>query len=305
MLDAFLEMLVVERGAARNTLDAYGRDLADVERFLATRRRRLEDAAADDLRAYLASLEGRASAATAARRLSAVRQYYRFLFLEGGRKDDPTSQIDRPKQGRPLPRTLSEDEVLALIDAAAEAPGDDGARLLALLELLYATGLRVTELVGLPLSALAASRAHLIVRGKGGKERLVPFGQSAARALEAWLKRRSRFIAAPQSARYLFPSRGRLGHLTRQRFAQLLKGLGPRAGIDAARLSPHVLRHAFATHLLDHGADLRAVQAMLGHADISTTQIYTHVQAERLEAVVARHHPLAKGAGRSTEDNEP
>ena len=294
MLDAFLEMLVVERGAARNTIDAYSRDLADVSGFLKRRGIALPQAKADDLRDYIAGLEGIAARSTAARRLSAIRQYYRFLFLEGARGDDPTTRIDRPKQHRPLPKVMSEREVEALLDAAATHEGMEGARLTALLELLYATGLRVSELVGLPLSALAADRTHLIVRGKGGKERLVPFGGGARRALEAWLPLRSHFVTSAKGGRYLFPSRGAEGHLTRQRLTQLLKSLAVEAGLDPAKLSPHVLRHAFATHLLEHGADLRAVQAMLGHADISTTQIYTHVQAERLEAVVRKHHPLGK-----------
>jgi integrase/recombinase XerD len=296
-LDAFLEMMAAERGAARHTLDAYRRDLADFSGFLARRATGLPQAGDADIRAYLAALtyDG-LKPATTARRLAAIRQYFRFLFLEGSRSDDPSAQIDRPRQGRRLPKVLAVEEVEALIDAARAKDGPDGLRLTALLELFYATGLRVSELVGLPLSALAPDRTVLTVRGKGDKERMVPIGGAAREALAAWLAVRSYYVEGPGRARWLFPSRSRGGHLTRQRVTQLLKALAPEAGLDAARISPHVLRHAFATHLVANGADLRAVQAMLGHADIATTQIYTHVQAERLAAVVTQHHPLARAA---------
>ena len=294
-LDAFLEMMAAERGAARHTLDAYRRDLADFAGFLARRGIALQATAGDDIRAYLAALAGDGlKPATTARRLAAIRQYFRFLFLEGGRSDDPSAQIDRPRQGRRLPKVLAVAEIEALIAAAREREGPDGLRLTALLELFYATGLRVSELVGLPLSALAPDRAVLTVRGKGDKERMVPIGRAGREALAAWLPVRTYYVDGPGRARWLFPSRSRGGHLTRQRAAQLLKALAPEAGLDAARISPHVLRHAFASHLVANGADLRAVQAMLGHADIATTQIYTHVQAERLAAVVNQHHPLAR-----------
>jgi integrase/recombinase XerD len=295
-LDAFLEMMAAERGASRHTLDAYRRDLADFRGFLARRGRgELPTATGDDVRAYLASLaDAGLLPSTTARRLAAIRQYFRFLCLEGGRADDPTTHVDTPKRGRSLPKLLGEDEIEALIAAAQARSGPEGLRLVALLELFYATGLRVSELVGLPLSALAPDRGALIVRGKGGKERMVPIGGAAREALAAWLGVRPFFVADPSRQRWLFPSRSRGGHLTRQRVAQLLKALAPEAGLDPARISPHVLRHAFASHLVANGADLRAVQAMLGHADIATTQIYTHVQTERLAAVVERHHPLAR-----------
>lgn len=294
MLELFLEMMAAERGASPHTLDAYRRDLDAYLGFLAARARGAADATPDDVRAHLADLAARGMAAsTAARHLSAIRQLHRFLFLEGHRADDPTSRIDSPRQSRPLPRLLTEEEVTALIEAARRRPRADGVRLVALLELLYATGLRVSELISLSLGALAADRTHLTVRGKGGKERMVPIGTKAREALEAWLILRPGFAPGPPT-RWLFPSRARAGHVTRQRVGQLLKELAVDAGIPPARISPHVLRHAFASHLLAHGADLRAVQTMLGHADIATTQIYTHVQTEHLAATVARHHPLAR-----------
>ena len=295
MIEPFLEMLAVERGASRHTLDAYRRDLARARRFLADRGVDLEEAREEDLRAFLrAESAAGLEAATVARRLAALRTYFRFLYLEGRRGDDPSTGLDAPKRAPPLPRVLSEAEVLALIEAAQCDSSPRGLRLSTLLELAYSTGLRVSELVGLPLSALAADRSHLFVRGKGGKERIVPIGRPARACLERWLAVRPGFLAGPKSARFLFPSTGRSGHLTRQRLLQLLKALAPSAGIEPARISPHVLRHAFATHLLERGADLRSVQALLGHADIATTQIYTHVQTRRLEAVVETHHPLAR-----------
>lgn len=241
---------------------------------------------------------------TLARRLSAMRQFFRFLVSDGTRADDPTAGLDPPRLGRPLPKILSEAEVARLIAAAAGWPDEEGARLRALLELLYATGLRVSELVGLPLAAAQRDPRFLLVRGKGGKERVVPLSAPARQALAAYLECRGRFLpqnrrprtklADTKTARWLFPSRGADGHLTRQRCGQLLKELALAAGLDPARLSPHVLRHAFASHLLDHGADLRSVQQMLGHADIATTQIYTHVQSERLRRLVETAHPLAR-----------
>lgn len=295
MREAFLEMLAVERGASRNTLEAYARDLADAAAFMARRGGSVETCSVEDLRAWLAGLDAEGlKSSTIARKLSALRQYFRFLYLEAARPDDPTLHLGRPKLGRPLPRYLSEAEVQALILAAETRPGSDGLRLMALLELLYATGLRISELVGLPLAALAADRASLRVRGKGGKERVLPIGRHARTALERWLAHRAGLDLPSAQRPWLFPSRGRLGHLTRQRVDQLLRALAIEAGIDPARLSPHVLRHAFASHLLAHGADLRAVQSLLGHADIATTQIYTHLQPERLAEVVATFHPLAR-----------
>ena len=297
-------MLIAERGAAVNTVEAYRRDLADFAGFLAKRGRALEAADGPALRAYLAAV-ARAGMAprTAARRLSALRQFHRFLYGEGVRPDDPTASLDGPRQGRPLPKCLSEAQVEALLAAARARQGEQGLRIVALLELLYATGLRVSELVGLPLAAIARDRRLASVRGKGGKERLVPLSAPARAALEAYLPARAAALARGQrggsaGSRWLFPSHGREGHLTRHRFGQLLKELAITAGLDPAKVSPHVLRHAFATHLLAHGADLRSVQRLLGHADISTTQIYTHVLADRLHALVHDRHPLAMPAGR-------
>jgi integrase/recombinase XerD len=294
LIDAFLEMLIAERGASANTVQAYRRDLADAAGFLADRRTGLADVDTDGLRAYFAALEARdLKPRTAARRLSALRQFYRFLYSDGLRADDPTGALDSPRQGRPLPKILSEAEVDALLDAARDRDGAEGVRMTCMLELLYATGLRVSELVGLPLAAVARDPRVILVRGKGGKERMVPLTEAAIEAVEAWRAVRGAYVPTGQDSRYLFPSRSEEGHLTRRRLGQLLKELAIDSGIDPAKVSPHVMRHAFATHLLHHGADLRSLQQMLGHADISTTQIYTHVLGERLKTLVATHHPLA------------
>ncbi len=296
-MDLFAEMLSAERGAAANTLESYRRDLGHCAGFLDGRGRDLAKAGTADLRAYLAALDDAGlSPRTAARRLSALRQFYRFLFAEGLRGDDPSAGLDPPRRGRSLPKVLSEAEVEALLEAARGRRGAEGLRLLALIELLYATGLRVSELVCLPLDAVARDPRVLIVRGKGGRERLVPLSEPARRAVAEYRADRGRFLAGGSESRWLFPSRGAAGHLTRHRVAQLLKDLALEAGIAPERVSPHVLRHAFASHLLDHGADLRSVQKMLGHADISTTQIYTHVLDERLKALVRDHHPLGGAA---------
>lgn len=295
LVDSFLEMLLAERGASANTVEAYRRDLADAVGFLVPRRSSLGAAGGDDLRAYLSDLDARGLAArTAARRLSALRQFYRFLYADGLRPDDPTAVLDAPRQGRALPKILTEDEVTALLDAARDRDGPEGVRLVCLLEILYASGLRVSELVGLPLAAVARDPRVILVRGKGGKERMVPLTDAAIAAIDDWRAVRGAFLPTGQDSRYLFPSRGEDGHLTRRRLGQLLKELAIEAGIDPAKVSPHVLRHAFATHLLHHGADLRSLQQMLGHADISTTQIYTHVLGERLRTLVETHHPLAR-----------
>jgi len=216
-----------------------------------------------------------------------------FLLLEGVRRDDPTTELDTPRLGRPLPKILSETEIKSLIDAAQSWPGEEGIRLGCVLELLYATGLRVSELVTLPLAAARRDPRFLVISGKGGKERVVPLNEPGRAALRKYLERREDFLPDSRPSRWLFPSRGRTGHLTRQRTGQLLKELAVKAGLDPDRLSPHVLRHAFASHLLDHGADLRSVQQMLGHADIATTQIYTHVESARLRKLVESAHPLA------------
>ena len=291
-------MLAAERGAARLTIAAYRADLGDFATFLAAAGTPVEGADAAALRGYLGALDRAGLAArTAARRLSALRQFHRFLFAEGVRRDDPTAGLDAPRLGRPLPKVLGEYEILRLIAAACAegdaAPAAERARRVAIVELLYATGLRISELVALPLQRLRAER-FLMVRGKGGKERIVPLSEPARAALEAYLALRPRFLAGGAASPFLFPSRGASGHLTRRRCGQLLKELALAAGLDPDAVSPHVLRHAFASHLLDHGADLRSVQQMLGHADIATTQIYTHVQSERLRALVETHHPLAR-----------
>ncbi|MBM3546650.1 MAG: site-specific tyrosine recombinase XerD [Alphaproteobacteria bacterium] len=293
-IESFLEMMAAERGAAANTLAAYRRDLEDFSAYARKRGHAGAVASSDDLRAYLAALDASGmSARTQARRLSALRQFHRFLLEEGVRSDDPTAILDAPKLGRPLPKVLSEKEVIRLIDTAREGGGLEGTRLIALLELIYGTGLRVSELVGLPVSALRRDAPVLLVRGKGDKERLVPLTKAAIEAVAAYRAERDRLPAAKDSP-WLFPSRGSSGHLTRQRFAQSLKEVAVSAGIDPRRLSPHVLRHAFATHLIDRGADLRSVQQMLGHADIATTQIYTHVAQDRLGRLVSERHPLSR-----------
>jgi integrase/recombinase XerD len=297
--EAFLEMMSVERAAARNTLLAYARDLADATAFLAGRGRDLADAAAEDVEAYFSDLGARGlSPATAARRRAAVRQFYRFVLGEGWRTDDPVRRVEAPKRGRALPKVLSREEMDRLIAAAGARDGAQGARLACMVELAYASGLRISELTGLTLAALARDPAYLIVKGKGGKERLAPLNETARAAVKAYLALRPQFLPKGDKANpWLFPSRGAAGRLTPRRFAQLLDEAAADAGIDPARVSPHVLRHAFATHLLEGGADLRVVQTLLGHADIATTQIYTHVASERLRDVVESKHPLAKKRG--------
>ncbi len=303
--DAFLDCMAAERGASRNTCQAYAADLRDLTVFLARRGISPGRATTDDLRAYLADLAGRpgrkgasTTPRTAARRLSSLRQFFRFLVSEGRRIDDPSAVLDNPSLGRPLPKLLTEQEVTTLLRAAAADPEPEGMRATALLETLYATGLRVSELVGLPLSALSGDGRVLRVRGKGDKERMVPLSDPACEALAAYLPNRGLFLGPGETAvtrRFVFPSpTARSGHLTRQRFGQILKALAVAAGIDPARVSPHVVRHAFATHLLTRGADLRIVQKLLGHADISTTQIYTHIAGEALVRLVETVHPLAR-----------
>lgn len=295
-VEAFLEMMSVERASAKNTLTAYGKDLADAQAFLASRSNGLAQASADDVEAYFNALSDRGlSPATAARRRAAVRQFYRFVLGEGWRADDPSRRVEAPKKGRPLPKVLSRDEVDRIIAAASARDGGQGLRLGCMVELAYASGLRISELTALPLSVLAKDPAYLIVKGKGGKERLAPLNDAARAAVKAYLEARKAFLPKGDAANpWLFPSHGKSGRLTPRRFAQLLDEAAADAGIDPARVSPHVLRHAFATHLLEGGADLRVVQKLLGHADISTTQIYTHVAGERLREVMDTKHPLAK-----------
>ncbi|MCY0148724.1 site-specific tyrosine recombinase XerD [Hoeflea sp. G2-23] len=297
--EAFLEMMSAERGAAVNTLDAYRRDLDDASMVLAGLGTTLGRAQAADIRAFIGDLANRGfSPASQARRLSALRQFYKFLHAEGLREDDPTGVVDSPRKSRSLPKILSIDEVTRLLGQAetdiALAQNDperlQRIRFRALLELLYATGMRVSELVGLPYRVLADGGRFLIVRGKGAKERMVPMSRPARAALETWL---AQIGETAEQSGFLFPANSSEGHLSRQVFARELKDAAARAGLPVAKISPHVLRHAFASHLLAGGADLRAVQELLGHADISTTQIYTHVLDERLKQLVNQHHPLA------------
>jgi integrase/recombinase XerD len=297
----YLDMLAAERGAGANTLAAYRRDLEDFSAYLKDNSRSIAKATTDDLRGYLSDLSRRRmQVATVARRLSAMRQLYRFLYAEGHRADDPAAVLQGPKRARSLPKTLTLAEVdhllhtAATCDPAAPLPVRlRAARLACLVELLYATGLRVSELVSLPASAARKDARVIIVRGKGNKERMVPLNDAAKQATAAYLALVKEAGHEAQS-KWLFPSFGDSGHLTRQHFARELKALAAASGLRAAQVSPHVLRHAFASHLLHNGADLRVVQTLLGHADISTTQIYTHVLEERLKSLVRDLHPLAQ-----------
>ncbi|WFE90420.1 site-specific tyrosine recombinase XerD [Roseibium porphyridii] len=300
-LETFLEMLAAERGAAENTLESYRRDLEDFSGFLG--RTNLADAGTDKISAYLGDLNRRGFAETSqARRLSALKQFYKFLYSEGVREDDPTRTLSAPKRRAALPKVLSVDDVDRLIETAergAATPQKSSAarlraqRLYTLIEVLYATGLRVSELVALPVTAALRDARLIEITGKGGKERLVPLSHAAQAAMKDYVALRSAEGAYEKSP-WLFPSHGDSGHLTRQHFARELKDLAVAAGLPATKVSPHVLRHAFASHLLQNGADLRVVQQLLGHADISTTQIYTHVLDERLRELVESAHPLAR-----------
>jgi len=302
LIGLYLDMLAAERGAGNNTLAAYGRDLEDLSNFLKNTRRSIARARTADLRAYLEELSRRGlRVATLARRLSAIRQLCRFLYAEGHRADDPAAVLEGPKRERALPKTLTLAEVDHLLRVAAQCDPAAAlpvrlraARLACFVEMLYATGLRVSELVALPISAARRDARVIVVRGKGNKERLVPLNDAAKRATADYLV----LLALSERdarSKWLFPSFGENGHLTRQHLARELKTLARAAGLRAERISPHVLRHAFASHLLHNGADLRVVQTLLGHADISTTQIYTHVLEERLKSVVRDLHPLAQG----------
>ena len=310
LVDSFLDMLTTERGAALNTRHAYWRDLADVSLYLRKERNSdVNKASTEDLKAYLKDLSqkthtkgtnnSKIAVRTVARRLSALRQFYRYVVSENVRQDDPTSTIESPKQGRTLPKTLTEAEVSTLIKTAATDNSAESIRLVCLLEMLYATGLRVSELVGLPMSAISEGNQYIMVSGKAGRERMVPLSDPAQTALKKYMDVRKQFIGTEEQKmrqeKWLFPSRtSDSGHLTRQRFAQLLKDLARDAGMPEGRVSPHILRHAFATHLLSNGADLRSVQKMLGHADIATTQIYTHILGDKLKKTVKDKHPLSK-----------
>ncbi len=300
-ISAFLDAQAAEHGSARNTQLAYGRDLRDFATWLEARGGSLDSASQSDVEAYLVHCDTKGlSRSTRARRLSAIKQIYRFAFEDGWRKDNPAARIKGPGRGKRLPKTLSVPEVESLIEASrTHGRGSERIRNFCLLELLYATGMRVSELVGLPVAAARGDPRMLLVRGKGGKERMVPLSPPARAALIEWLTQRdaaesnAQAIGHPAS-KFLFPSRGRQGHLTRHRFYLLIKELALEAGINPDKVTPHTLRHAFATHLLANGADLRAIQTLLGHADVSTTEIYTHVLHEGLEELVLEHHPLAK-----------
>lgn len=300
-IENFLEMMSAERGAAQNTLESYRRDLEAVAEAMAARGINLAEAGPDHIRSAIDAMAAQGFAATSqARRLSALRQFFRFLYSEGYRQDDPTGTVDAPKKQKPLPKIMSVENVTRLLDRAALEAGEaaepsdriKALRLHALLETLYATGLRVSELVGLPVTVARTDHRFLLVRGKGSKERMVPLSPKARDALQRFLALRDS-LAHSDDNPWLFPAFSESGHLARQVFARELKGLAARAGLSAAAISPHVLRHAFASHLLQNGADLRTVQQLLGHADISTTQIYTHVLEERLHKLVSEHHPLA------------
>jgi len=291
LIETFLDMMSAERGAGANTLAAYRRDLLDFAGHADPGKARRED-----VRAFLTGLSSSGMAAsTQARKLSALRQFYGFLYAEGIRSDDPTQTIAAPQARRALPKILSGDDLEAMLQAAAQDQSPEGLRLTLIVEMLYGGGLRVSELAGLRLAAVRSKEAFLRITGKGNKERLSPLSPAARIALDAYLAVREAFVPKhDKNNRYLFASRGVEGFLTRRRFHQLLKGLARKAGIDPAKVSPHVLRHAFATHLVEGGADLRSVQTLLGHADIATTQIYTHVARDHLSKVVRAAHPLAK-----------
>ncbi len=301
-LPRFLEAIQAERDAARNTLTSYARDLTDFAEFLAARGSDYASAGRTEIEAYLSDQMDRGMAqSTRARRLSAIRQLYRFAFLEGWRPDDPAALIKGPRRVRALPRGLTEADVDRLLDCATTWGRTEAERRrdTCLLQLLYATGLRVTELVSLPVAAVRGDPRMILVRGKGGRERMVPLSPPARDATTAWLCARdaeeaARVKAGKARSAFLFPARGVRGHMTRERFFLLIKDLARGAGLDATEISPHVLRHAFATHLLAHGADLRVIQTLLGHASIATTEIYTHVLDERLRALVLEKHPLAE-----------
>lgn len=305
LLSAFLEAQAAEANSARNTLLAYGRDLQDFLGWMTGQRHALETLTLAELEAYAIHVEAQGLAqATRARRLSALRQFFRFLHEDGVRKDNPALKLKGPGRARKLPQTLSVDEVDRLLEAAETHGRNDGERLrnACLLQLLYATGLRVTELVSLPADAARGNPEMLLVRGKGNKERLVPLTDTARDRLASWLAHRdaaedARATKTGQPAsRFLFPSTGQSGHLSRISFFMLIKKVAVAAGISADQVTPHTLRHAFASHLLAGGADLRAIQTLLGHADIATTEIYTHVLDERLKSLVMEHHPLADDA---------
>ena len=310
LIESFLEMMSAERGAAANTLSAYSRDLDDFSSFSTSKNTSMEQASSDTVRNWISAMEQSGiSPSSQARKLSALRQLYRFMFSEGLREDNPTGSVDSPRIGRPLPKTMAEADVDKLLLRAEEEVEQAksplakfrASRTHALLELLYATGMRVSELVSLPLAATRRDAQFLLITGKGNKERLVPMGEKAKQAVAVYNNQAIEQFDGLES-KFLFPASSELGHLTRQHFARDLKSLAARTGLQSAKISPHVLRHAFASHLLQNGADLRAVQQLLGHADISTTQIYTHVLEERLRELVETAHPMAQIPLKNTGD---
>jgi len=313
----FLEAQAAELGAATNTLLAYGRDLKDFDSWLAYKDLEFDKVMRGDVESYLVYCDAQGLAkSTRARRLSAIKQLYRFAFEEGLRTDNPALQISGPGQDKSLPKILSVEEVDRLLTAARSTGRNDADRLrnTCLMELLYATGMRVSELVGLPVSATRGDPRLLLILGKGGKERMVPLSPDARTALATWITLRdetqtARMAKKQPASKFLFPSRGKEGHLTRHRFYLLIKEIAVAAGVNPAKVTPHTLRHAFATHLLAGGADLRAIQTMLGHADVATTEIYTHVLEARLSELVLEHHPLSdtatrEAAGKTSSDGQ-
>ena len=297
LIDSFLNMLVAERGATVNTVSAYLNDISHFKKYLIENEidSKIESCSKDSISNYIKYLSKNGlNPRTATRRLSSLRQFFLFLQSENHRSDNPTNNVDGPRQIKSLPKLLSEEEVEQLFEQANQIVGPEGIRLVCLLEIVYAAGLRVSELISLPNTALSHDQNILLVRGKGGKERLVPLTISAIDSINAYREVRHVFLKSNRESKFLFPSRSKEGFLTRRRVGQLLKDLAIASNINPEKVSPHVLRHAFATHLLDHGADLRSLQKMLGHADISTTQIYTHVLSKRLMSVLSSHHPLAK-----------
>jgi integrase/recombinase XerD len=296
-IEPFLEMLCVERGAAQNTLMAYKKDLEAFFEFI--KKNSPDDIDEKAIRSYLKELNHRQlNPSTRARQLSSLRQYFKFLFQEGYIQYNPTLTLESPRKGRTLPKILHEEEVCTLLNVANGMPETEGIRVRCLLELLYATGMRVSEMVTLltltVVQALKANQPYLLIKGKGGKERIVPLSEPSIEALKAYLGVRHIFEPSFKPLPWLFPSRSVKGHLTRQGFGKILKDIALKAGLDPRRVSPHVLRHAFATHLLNRGADLLSVQQLLGHVDVSTTEIYTHVMTEKMEELVLKHHPLSK-----------
>ena len=299
-IEQFLEMLAAERGASKNTITSYKNDLSDFYSFIRKKSLDAETVGSEEIRGFMVELQKRGmSSGTSARRLSAIKQFFHFLYTENVRKDNPTLVVDSPKLAKNLPKNLSNSEVDLLIETAAKSDTPEGIRLQTILEILYASGLRVTELVSLKIADLQYEPVNqtikplMIVKGKGNKERIVPLNHRALEIIEKYLAVRKHFLKPEQKSPWLFPSSGKSGYITRQRLWQLLIGLAKTCGIDPDRISPHVLRHSFATHLLNNGADLRTIQEILGHSDISTTQIYTHVAKDRLKSIVEAHHPLA------------